>query len=185
MYDPDELLSTRELEILTLVGQGLNAGQAAKKLGLSERTVEVHRANIRNKLHLSKPGELLRFAIRWQHDKAVRHILTPLIQNPEHIIQFICNDSNTVQWYINQFEIKGTQLKLYHDIDDHYLLPSAIAHVIVTPTPLSMQSRDAGIIFWLASSPPSNLAVIHLPTPDEDTFDDFLLTFSSYLKVRK
>ncbi|HET9989595.1 MAG TPA: response regulator transcription factor, partial [Kofleriaceae bacterium] len=43
-------LSARELEVIALVGKGLNNGEIAERLGLSEHTVKRHVANILNKL---------------------------------------------------------------------------------------------------------------------------------------
>jgi DNA-binding CsgD family transcriptional regulator len=43
-------LSPRELEIATLIGQGLTSRQAGEKLAISYKTVETHRAHIMTKL---------------------------------------------------------------------------------------------------------------------------------------
>ncbi len=58
-------LSDRELEILTLIGQGYGSRDIGRQLSISSRTVEAHRANIKDKLRLQSGGELLQFAIRW------------------------------------------------------------------------------------------------------------------------
>ena len=58
-------LSDREFEVFQLLGQGEATRQIAKRLHLSIKTVEVHRANIRRKLELASGGELVRYAIRW------------------------------------------------------------------------------------------------------------------------
>jgi len=58
-------LSDREFEVFQLLGQGEATRQIAKRLHLSIKTVEVHRANIRRKLELANGGELVRYAIRW------------------------------------------------------------------------------------------------------------------------
>lgn len=57
------LLSPRESEILAALGRGDNGKQIAKSLGLSVRTVETHRQNIKRKLELDSPAELLRYAL--------------------------------------------------------------------------------------------------------------------------
>jgi DNA-binding NarL/FixJ family response regulator len=62
---PVEKLSDREFEVFQLLGQGEGTRQIAKRLHLSVKTVEVHRANIRKKLELSTGGELVHYAIRW------------------------------------------------------------------------------------------------------------------------
>ena len=58
-------LSDREFEIFQLIGQGENTRDIAKKLGLSVKTVEVHRLNIKGKLKLATAAELIHFAVRW------------------------------------------------------------------------------------------------------------------------
>jgi DNA-binding NarL/FixJ family response regulator len=62
---PVEKLSDREFEVFQLLGQGEGTRQIAKRLHLSVKTVEVHRANIRKKLELATGGELVHYAIRW------------------------------------------------------------------------------------------------------------------------
>ena len=62
-----EQLSDRELEILQLIGTGYTTGQIAKQLSLAPNTVDTYRGRIRDKLALTKPGELLRYAIHWVH----------------------------------------------------------------------------------------------------------------------
>ena len=61
--NPTEPLSPRELEVLRMVAQGYTNRQVAEKLHLSVRTVESHRANLMNKLGLSSPAQLVRYAI--------------------------------------------------------------------------------------------------------------------------
>lgn len=58
-------LSDRELEILTLIGNGYGVREIGRMLGISAKTVEAHRANMKEKLKLSSGGALLQFAIRW------------------------------------------------------------------------------------------------------------------------
>jgi two-component system response regulator NreC len=57
------LLTKREQEICSLFAYGYTNSEVAKKLDLSERTVETHRANIYAKLNLKSRAELVRFAI--------------------------------------------------------------------------------------------------------------------------
>jgi len=59
----DNPLSTRELEVLTLVAEGHGSETIASRLELSKRTVDNHRANIRKKLNLTNSAELTRYAI--------------------------------------------------------------------------------------------------------------------------
>src|SRR6267143_1584568 len=63
--DPTERLSDRELEILELIGKGNEVRQIAKLLHLSPKTVETHRAHIKDKLDLKNSREVARFALQW------------------------------------------------------------------------------------------------------------------------
>ena len=58
-------LTDREFEILRLIGQGLSVQDIADKLGRSAKTIEAHRANLREKLGIKKAAELARFATQW------------------------------------------------------------------------------------------------------------------------
>jgi len=60
-----ERLSDRELEILELIGKGNEVRQIAKLLHLSPKTVETHRAHIKDKLDLKNSREVARFALQW------------------------------------------------------------------------------------------------------------------------
>jgi len=62
--DPLEPLSPREREIFHLLADGLQNSQIAKKLFISPRTVETHRARVVRKLGLKTNGEIIRFAIK-------------------------------------------------------------------------------------------------------------------------
>jgi DNA-binding NarL/FixJ family response regulator len=67
---PMEKLTDREFEIFQLVGQGQGTKDIAHKLHLSAKTVDVHRANIKNKLKLSSAPELIHYAVRWTESHA-------------------------------------------------------------------------------------------------------------------
>lgn len=54
----------RELEVIKLLGEGRSARQIATKLGLSERTVNTHVANLYRKLGVSNRVEAVREAMR-------------------------------------------------------------------------------------------------------------------------
>ena len=58
-------LSDRESEVFELIGQGLSARKLAKRLNLSVKTVDAHRAKIKEKLHIKSASELISFAARW------------------------------------------------------------------------------------------------------------------------
>jgi two-component system response regulator NreC len=57
-------LSTREVEVLRLTALGYTSVEVGRRLRLSPRTVETHRAHISRKLGLSKRAELVRYALR-------------------------------------------------------------------------------------------------------------------------
>lgn len=57
-------LSEREFDILHLLGLGLGTRQIAERLCRSVKTVEAHRANIKEKLGLKNGQDLLRFAVQ-------------------------------------------------------------------------------------------------------------------------
>lgn len=56
-------LSGRELEVLRLVAEGKSAKEAASVLGVSPRTVEMHRAHLMRKLGVNSATALVRSAI--------------------------------------------------------------------------------------------------------------------------
>ncbi len=58
-----DLMTPRELEVMTLLAYGHTNAEIAEKLCISERTVESHRTNIMAKLELKSRAELVRFAI--------------------------------------------------------------------------------------------------------------------------
>ena len=60
-------LSPRELEVLVKIQQGLTTKGIAFELGLSPRTVDIHRANIKRKLGLRTTTELMSLINRGGH----------------------------------------------------------------------------------------------------------------------
>lgn len=66
--DRDLLQKTtpREREILQLVGKGLSSKIIADRLGISQKTVEVHRANLMKKLAVANAVGLARWAVMLQ-----------------------------------------------------------------------------------------------------------------------
>ena len=58
-------LTEREVEIFRCLGEGLTTRKIAEHFGLSGRTVEVHRANIKRKLGCEDTAQLLREAVKW------------------------------------------------------------------------------------------------------------------------
>ena len=59
-----ERLSDRELEVFGLIGQGRGTREIAEQLNLSVKTVESHRAHIKEKLDLKTATELVHRAIQ-------------------------------------------------------------------------------------------------------------------------
>jgi len=66
----ENLLSTRELQIFTMIGQGLTTQQVAQRLHLSTSTIETYRERIKGKLNLASGAELTRRAIVWLMHKS-------------------------------------------------------------------------------------------------------------------
>jgi RNA polymerase sigma factor (sigma-70 family) len=62
-------LTVREREVLELVAQGLHAKEIAAALGISPRTVEVHKTRIMGKLGVRNVAELVRFAVAGSADR--------------------------------------------------------------------------------------------------------------------
>jgi DNA-binding NarL/FixJ family response regulator len=60
----EEELTPRQIEILTLLARGLSSKEVAFDLGLSSKTVDVHRARIMERLNLSDMPSLTRYAVR-------------------------------------------------------------------------------------------------------------------------
>jgi two-component system, NarL family, response regulator NreC len=62
--DSIRTLTPREIEILQLVCHGKTSKKIAQELGISQRTVEMHRANTLHKLDLKSTAELVRFSFQ-------------------------------------------------------------------------------------------------------------------------
>lgn len=58
-------LTDREFEVFQLIGKGSTTQQIATQLGISPKTVDVHRTHIREKLNIADSTALMRFAVRW------------------------------------------------------------------------------------------------------------------------
>jgi FixJ family two-component response regulator len=59
-----ELLTPRELEVLSRIAGGSSNKEAGRHLGISPRTVEVHRARIMDKLGAKNAADLVRIVLR-------------------------------------------------------------------------------------------------------------------------
>lgn len=66
-------LTDRELEILQLIAKGHSCQDTAEKLGISPRTVQVHRNNIRLKIGLDSALQLHAYAVRFCTDEECGH----------------------------------------------------------------------------------------------------------------
>jgi DNA-binding NarL/FixJ family response regulator len=60
----DDELTHRQVEILKLIAQGRASKEIAYELGLSPKTVDVHRARIMERLHLNDIASLTLYAVR-------------------------------------------------------------------------------------------------------------------------
>jgi RNA polymerase sigma factor (sigma-70 family) len=62
--DSYELLTSREREVLQLLGEGKSNKEVAQLLNLSPYTVETHRSNLMEKLNLHNVPDLILYAVR-------------------------------------------------------------------------------------------------------------------------
>lgn len=62
---PHERLSSREYEVLCLLGQGKTVHEAGGLLGLSPKTVSTHRARLLRKMELSTTTDLIRYVLQY------------------------------------------------------------------------------------------------------------------------
>lgn len=67
---PEQQLTDRELEVYRLIGLGQPRAAMARQLGISVKTFEAHRANIRKKLGLGSAGALMLRASQFVMEKA-------------------------------------------------------------------------------------------------------------------
>jgi DNA-binding NarL/FixJ family response regulator len=67
---PVEKLSDRELEIFQMIGKGDEVREIADQLHISPKTVEAHRARIKEKLNLGNARAVARFAQDWERQQA-------------------------------------------------------------------------------------------------------------------
>jgi DNA-binding NarL/FixJ family response regulator len=61
-FDPIGVLTDRERQVLQLTAEGLTAEETGERLSISDRTVEKHRENVRQKLDFDNRLEMARFA---------------------------------------------------------------------------------------------------------------------------
>lgn len=63
---PDGLLTPRQVEILRLIAHGRSAREIGLELGLSPKTVDVHRSRIMDRLDLHDIAGLTRYALKYR-----------------------------------------------------------------------------------------------------------------------
>jgi DNA-binding NarL/FixJ family response regulator len=69
---PLNTLTDRELEVLQLLGEGKSSREVAGILGLSIKTIEVHRDKLKQKLGRKDAAELIHFAINWVNEQRAK-----------------------------------------------------------------------------------------------------------------
>lgn len=62
--DIGDKLTTREIEVLTMLASGKSSREIAELLYISAFTVQKHRSNIKKKLSIRKNADLIKYAIR-------------------------------------------------------------------------------------------------------------------------
>jgi RNA polymerase sigma factor (sigma-70 family) len=67
------VLTTREREVLDCATKGMHAKEIGRALGISPRTVEVHKARIMAKLGVRNIAELVRFSLSTESNKDRNH----------------------------------------------------------------------------------------------------------------
>jgi DNA-binding NarL/FixJ family response regulator len=65
LRDPRERLTSRQREVLQLIAEGHTTKEIARRLGLSVKTVEAHRAQLMERLQIHDVAGLVRWAIRF------------------------------------------------------------------------------------------------------------------------
>jgi DNA-binding NarL/FixJ family response regulator len=58
-------LTDREIQVLERVGRGSSTAEIARDLGVSVKTIETYRSNIKAKLNLKSALDLVRYATSW------------------------------------------------------------------------------------------------------------------------
>ena len=62
---PLQKLTDREFEVFQFIGRGKTTNEIAQELHISPRTVDVHRSQIKEKLHLKSGAALVHYAVQW------------------------------------------------------------------------------------------------------------------------
>jgi DNA-binding NarL/FixJ family response regulator len=69
---PIDRLSDRELEVIEAIGQGKPTREIARDLNVSVKTIESHRAHIKDKIGLKNASELVKFSVQWVENEMKR-----------------------------------------------------------------------------------------------------------------
>ena len=67
--EKEEALTPRQIQVLTLVAQGLTYKEVGAKLFLSERTIKYHMGEIIERLHLENRRQVIEYARRMKFEK--------------------------------------------------------------------------------------------------------------------
>jgi DNA-binding NarL/FixJ family response regulator len=63
-FPPPEVLTPKEREVLQLIAEGVSSKEIGRRLGVSIKTAETHRANLMRKLGLHSVSAVTKYAIR-------------------------------------------------------------------------------------------------------------------------
>jgi two-component system, LuxR family, response regulator FixJ len=86
------LLTPRELDVLAQIAGGASNRDAGRNLGISMRTVEVHRAHIMDKLGARNAADLVRVVLRERHSRG--HLSHPGM--PRHAPAAVPRDAGAI-----------------------------------------------------------------------------------------
>jgi DNA-binding NarL/FixJ family response regulator len=74
-----EGLSDREFQVFRMIGSGLPNREISRQLGLSVKTIETYRENIKHKFGLRTAAELIRQATQWAETTAGRQLTSETV----------------------------------------------------------------------------------------------------------
>lgn len=77
--NPVDVLSQRQLQVFELIGRCWSTARIAERLELSAKTVNVHRARIKEKLKLRDSNELTRSAVEWMQRRRQSYERNPKV----------------------------------------------------------------------------------------------------------
>ena len=66
-----DTLADRELQVYSLIGEGLSSREIAKRLHLSPKTIQTYREHLKAKLGLKNASELTRSAVLWSLEEQI------------------------------------------------------------------------------------------------------------------